>query len=69
MGKKEKCEREKGSKGKRETQVMCQRVSEKAGRICEEKGFGKGFWLKKNMGKQRQKISTEGAKYNEMPEK
>lgn len=67
-GGKEKREREKGSKGERETLVMCQRAWEKAGRICKEKEFGKGFWLKQNMGKQRQKESTEGAEHNEMPE-
>lgn len=63
MGKKEKCER------KRETLVMCQRTWEKAGSTCNEKGFGKSVWLKQNIGKQRQKKSTEGAEHNEIPEK
>lgn len=51
----------KGVGGKRETLAVCRKPLKGQEKYVREKGLEKVFWLQQDMGKQRQKISTEGS--------
>lgn len=61
--KKEKCKgmTMKGVGGKRETLAVCRKPLKGQEGYVREKGLEKVFWLQQDMGKQRQKGSTEGS--------
>lgn len=51
----------KGVGGKRETLAVCRKPLKGQEGYVREKGLEKVFWLQQDMGKQRQKGSTEGS--------